>query len=781
MLLFRGVNFSGAKTPADRPTHRGSDVPEPAEASGKSFVGRPLILDNGTADVHLAHFRAWGFNWLWYAFTWEAIKHEGPGKYDYKYIAYTIRILRRCKAFGFWVYMNPHQDVWSRFSGGSGAPYRTLVACGLNPRNFTTTQAVLLQFEHPDPASYPTMIWDTNNECFVAPLMQSGSQTVDPKGQTVWSKPETEEDVGDGSDDQINCRWGWRRAASWPLGECIWATHGVWTQDLNTKGEGRIIKPNYFKTIPSDPEHALNFIEDYWPPPCTSAARNIMRHQLGILKNNPPNTFGPYPTIIGETGVPMNMHSKRSYNTVNYTNQTRALDCSLNAADRRNILNWTLGNYLPDNTHQSRPIATVGTPIHLEFDIEKACFEMRVWVRKEDRGKRADEEEGLGIEVYILLVHFATNLVFEGKNGNRLENGEIGQKCQLASHWLLDILFPVRLDTTPSLYAKNTIGTLAYSDMFALDVKISDGRWSLDGQILKWRYDVPNEGEKEVTLRIQRKGGSIRSVIRGFGGVDRAALEAGATWTRAHEHAELLKEHKQNVSEATRHAEEIVKGFLSGEGSWEGTYYSRLLEITSQFAAPRPPTPIPDPSIPLDPTASTVLLDTEPIPEPKLKVEAEPKPKPKPEPGVMVATNLGIPAPTTVSGGGFHFMQKSELNAPADMGESQKWVAAQPTVNSEDIAVNTEDAQADMDGEVPNVDVVAELGGEVAQSVTGGATFGSSSTQTPIAQPAPATSSAELVTEDNGLTSIPGGHGHGTRGLFGGERGYRGRGCGRGG
>lgn len=108
-VTLRGVNLAAdAKIPRkpDLPSH----IPDHFfDGDSVSFVDRPFSAEE--AHAHFARLRRWGCNTLRYIFTWEAIEHAGPGKYDEDWIQYTIGILRLAKDYGFYVFLDPHQDV----------------------------------------------------------------------------------------------------------------------------------------------------------------------------------------------------------------------------------------------------------------------------------------------------------------------------------------------------------------------------------------------------------------------------------------------------------------------------------------------------------------------------------------------------------------------------------------------------------------------------------------------------------------------------------------------
>lgn len=161
-LRLHGVNLdSGAKMPANPRINTFHKITEEFwKGDEVSFVGRPYTLED--ADSHFARVRSWGHNTIRYVFTWEAIEHAGPGQYDDEFIAYTVEVLKKAREHGFLVFLDPHQDVWGRHSGGSGAPMWTYYAAGLNPKNFWPTRSAVVQNYFDDPQNAPKMLWPTN-------------------------------------------------------------------------------------------------------------------------------------------------------------------------------------------------------------------------------------------------------------------------------------------------------------------------------------------------------------------------------------------------------------------------------------------------------------------------------------------------------------------------------------------------------------------------------------------------------------------------------------------
>ena len=54
------------------------------------------------------------------------------GIYDTEYLDYVYNLLTLLPQYSMTSFVNMHQDVWSRYSGGSGAPAWTLEAVGFD-------------------------------------------------------------------------------------------------------------------------------------------------------------------------------------------------------------------------------------------------------------------------------------------------------------------------------------------------------------------------------------------------------------------------------------------------------------------------------------------------------------------------------------------------------------------------------------------------------------------------------------------------------------------------
>ncbi len=166
-VILRGVNLGGdCKIPyPDGGTHLPGDF---ADHRTVSFVGRPFPL--AEADEHLARIARWGFNCLRLLVTWEAIEHTGPGIYDDAYLDYVSEVARRAADHGFLLFIDFHQDAWSRMTGGDGAPAWIFEKLGLDYTLFDAADAAhVMQYRY-DYASgeprqehvYPMMSWSRN-------------------------------------------------------------------------------------------------------------------------------------------------------------------------------------------------------------------------------------------------------------------------------------------------------------------------------------------------------------------------------------------------------------------------------------------------------------------------------------------------------------------------------------------------------------------------------------------------------------------------------------------
>jgi hypothetical protein len=157
-LLLRGANLSGStKVPY---TPDGASYRKDAFYDHRtvSFIGKPFPLSD--ADEHFRRLREWGMLFLRFLVTWEAIEHAGPGEYDEAYLDYVRAVVQKAGEYDIRCFIDPHQDVWSRWTGGDGAPGWTLEAVGFDLTKLDQTGAAITHQNRGDP--FPRMIWPTN-------------------------------------------------------------------------------------------------------------------------------------------------------------------------------------------------------------------------------------------------------------------------------------------------------------------------------------------------------------------------------------------------------------------------------------------------------------------------------------------------------------------------------------------------------------------------------------------------------------------------------------------
>lgn len=169
IYLLRGVNLSGStKVPVEPDGNTALDQTRSFQEPGRvSFIGRPFPEEE--AIQHFRRLKKWGFNFLRFLVTWEGLEHGGPGIHDLGYIEYIGRMVELAEKMGFYLFIDPHQDVWSRFTGGDGAPAWTMEIMGMDTKKIPQGDFAILH--HVQGEKYRRMSWPLNYAKYIPSTM----------------------------------------------------------------------------------------------------------------------------------------------------------------------------------------------------------------------------------------------------------------------------------------------------------------------------------------------------------------------------------------------------------------------------------------------------------------------------------------------------------------------------------------------------------------------------------------------------------------------------------
>jgi hypothetical protein len=125
----------------------------------------PPFKHNLSAD-DLERLRSFGFTAIRLIVVWEALE-PNERQYDHDYMLHIRSTVRLCAKYNLSVLIDPHQDCWSRWTGGDGAPRWTLGRLGFRLQNLEACAAAVTDFHgggHP-------LLWSTNYHLFATATM----------------------------------------------------------------------------------------------------------------------------------------------------------------------------------------------------------------------------------------------------------------------------------------------------------------------------------------------------------------------------------------------------------------------------------------------------------------------------------------------------------------------------------------------------------------------------------------------------------------------------------
>ena len=157
-LILRGCNLGGDCKIPYRPVTSLAAPETFLDWQSVSFSGRPFPLED--AAEHLDRLVRWGFNAARFLVTWEGLEPKGPGQYDEAYYDYIEQVVALAGEQGIRLFIDPHQDVWSRWTGGDGAPAWTLDTVGFDLASLHRSGAAFVHEMAGD--HYPRMLWPAN-------------------------------------------------------------------------------------------------------------------------------------------------------------------------------------------------------------------------------------------------------------------------------------------------------------------------------------------------------------------------------------------------------------------------------------------------------------------------------------------------------------------------------------------------------------------------------------------------------------------------------------------